>query len=143
MPSIEHYKPAPDGWVAAEIEPNKHSGHWPGWIPAGDGPNDKWHREAFYHTCDYLSDEAVEILVGPKIEGNPYGLKVHHLWKHGGTTFKDFNDGIKTDNALREFDKLKTWLQNNVIVEGIVWHHQDGRMVKIKRKDFGLPWPPV
>ena len=23
-------------------------------------------------------------------------------------------------------------------IEGIVWHHPDGRMVKIKAKDFGL-----
>jgi hypothetical protein len=27
-------------------------------------------------------------------------------------------------------------------IEGIVWHHQDGRMAKIKRRDFGYPWPP-
>ena len=27
------------------------------------------------------------------------------------------------------------------VVEGIVWHHPDGRMVKIKRKDFGFKWP--
>jgi hypothetical protein len=26
-------------------------------------------------------------------------------------------------------------------IEGIVWHHLDGRMAKIKRRDFGLPWP--
>jgi len=26
-------------------------------------------------------------------------------------------------------------------IEGIVWHHPDGRMAKIKRRDFGLPWP--
>lgn len=26
-------------------------------------------------------------------------------------------------------------------MEGIVWHHPDGRMAKIKRRDFGLPWP--
>jgi hypothetical protein len=29
-------------------------------------------------------------------------------------------------------------------IEGIVWHEQGGlgRMVKIKRRDFGFPWPP-
>ena len=27
-------------------------------------------------------------------------------------------------------------------VEGIVWHHhQDGRMAKIKARDFGIRWP--
>jgi hypothetical protein len=27
-------------------------------------------------------------------------------------------------------------------IEGIVWHGKDGKMAKIKRRDFGLPWPP-
>jgi hypothetical protein len=26
-------------------------------------------------------------------------------------------------------------------MEGVVWYHEDGRMVKIKRRDFGLKWP--
>ena len=47
VPSIEHFKPAPDGWEAAEPEPNKDTGHWPGWMPVGDGPEDEYHREAF------------------------------------------------------------------------------------------------
>lgn len=32
---------------------------------------------------------------------------------------------------------LRSYLANKDI-EGIVWHHPDGRMVKIKGKDFGL-----
>lgn len=36
-----------------------------------------------------------------------------------------------------EFEALKTWLTDKDI-EGIVWHHPDGRMVKIKKKDFRL-----
>lgn len=152
MPTIEHYKPAPDGWIAAEIEPNKHTGHWPGWLPVGDGPQDKWHREAFYFTCDYLDDESTERtttladgtyeLLGPKIQGgNPYELKAHHLWKHGKTTFKDFNGGVQIESSPRDFDGLKKWFAEHDLIEGIVWHHPDGRMVKIKRRDFGLPWP--
>ena len=27
-------------------------------------------------------------------------------------------------------------------IEGIVWHHPDGRMAKIKARDFGIQWPP-
>ena len=34
----------------------------------------------------------------------------------------------------RDFDCILS----DAIVEGIVWHHPDGRMVKIKTKDFGL-----
>ena len=31
-----------------------------------------------------------------------------------------------------------TVANNNL--EGIVWHHPDGRWAKIKRRDFGLKW---
>lgn len=98
-----------------------------------------------------MNDEDIEMtttqtdgtyeLVGPKVEGNPYELKAHHLWKHGKMTFKDFNDKVQINDVSRNFDELRAWFQENDAVEGIVWHHSDGRMVKIKRRDFGLPWP--
>lgn len=37
----------------------------------------------------------------------------------------------------RAFDALREYLRGRDI-EGVVWHHPDGRMVKIKGKDFGL-----
>ena len=37
----------------------------------------------------------------------------------------------------RTYDQIKDALENTDI-EGIVWHHPDGRMVKIKKKDFGF-----
>lgn len=142
MPEEKHFKPAPNNWEAAEAEPNKHTGHWPGWVPVGDGPEDKWHRDAAYKVTNVgedwldLNDGSYE-LVGPKVQGNPYGLKGHHLWRHGGITYRE---EIPPTNIPTTFDELKTWLANHDI-EGIVWHHPDGRMVKIKRKDFGLSWP--
>ena len=36
-----------------------------------------------------------------------------------------------------DFDGLKLYLEHRDI-EGIVWHHPDGRMVKIKKRDFGF-----
>lgn len=36
---------------------------------------------------------------------------------------------------------LRSYLSAGVF-EGIVWHHPDGRMVKIKAKDFGLRRKP-
>ena len=135
MPSIEDYKSAPDGWEAAEPEPNRHTGHWPGWLPISeDDPQDKWHREAF---ARLEGDDGTYELVGPKIgnkgDGNPYQLDSHLLWRHGAPTI---------DSPPRGFDGLKIWFESNM-VEGIVWHHSDGRMVKIKRRDFGLEWPVV
>jgi len=40
------------------------------------------------------------------------------------------------EDAPRKFEEIKAYLADKDI-EGIVWHHPDGRMVKIKKKDFG------
>ena len=137
----EDYKPEPEGWEPAEPEPNQHTGYWPGWLPVGDGPEDKWHREAFCLTIENgvttLEDGTYE-LVGPKVQGDPYGLKAHHLWRHGEIIYRD--QLVTIDKAPRDFNGLCQWLKGNP-VEGIVWHHPDGRMVKIKRRDFGISWP--
>jgi hypothetical protein len=124
------YKAAPKDWIPCEEGPDEHTGHWPGWVPVGEGPDDKWHREAFSH-CKAKVDGTYE-LIGPKVQGNPYRLSEHGLVQHGLWKF----DGI----VPRTFTGLKTWFES-CTVEGIVWHHLDGRMVKIKRRDFGLPWP--
>lgn len=145
IPTVEDYKPAPEGWDAAEDTPNLHTGHWPGWLPVGGGPEDKWHRQAAanYHLDDGervdLDDGTYE-LVGPKVQGNPYGLKHHHLWQHGSMTFRDFLQLKGEPNIDLTFTGICLWLADNP-VEGLVWHHPDGRMVKIKRRDFGLAWP--
>ena len=36
---------------------------------------------------------------------------------------------------MLNYDGIKDYLRD-LDLEGIVWHHPDGRMVKIKRKDF-------
>lgn len=146
--------PTPPGFEPAQ-EPDPITLHWPGWVPVGDGNDDKWHREAWYAMTEgHEADEAIAAafgdtadsldgayeLVGPKVQGNPYILKAHHLWRHGALTYRDFNRVQSVEDAPRDFNGLKAWLTDNII-EGIVWHHPDGRMVKIKRRDFGLPWP--
>lgn len=124
------FKPAPDGWIACEETPNEHTGHWPGWVPVGDGPEDKYHREAMHNRAPPTANGTYE-LVGPKVQGNPYDLAEHCLWRHGE---------ILHDVPPRTFDGLCAYLDHYEI-EGIVWHHPDGRMCKIKRRDFGLSWP--
>jgi hypothetical protein len=98
------------------------TGHMPGWIAVGDGPEDRWHREA---QLDGLADGTYE-LCGPKVQGNPEGYEKHELVPHGCYQLTD---------APRDYDGLREYLLARTI-EGIVWHHPDGRMVKIKRKDF-------
>jgi hypothetical protein len=100
-----------------------------GWVPVGEGPEDRWHREAFA-TAGSVPDGTYELL-GPKIQGAKDGHRMHILQPHAGATaYLD---------APREFNALRAWLTENVI-EGLVWHHDDGRMAKIKRRDFGLKW---
>lgn len=115
-------KTPPAGFEAAQ-EPDPVTGHHPGWIPVGDGPDDAWHREAF-NRMDY-ADGTYE-LIGPKIQGNPEKTLAHVLHPHGVDVLAD---------APRTFEAIKAYL-SALPYEGIVWHHPDGRMVKIKRKDF-------
>jgi len=126
---------APDGWMPCEELPNEHTGHWPGWVPVGDGPEDQWHREAMKNEGDDLIKSGTYELCGPKILGNPHGFSQHTLVSHD-VLFLDIYP-----QPPRTFDALKEWLDKTANFEGIVWHHPDGRMVKIKRKDFGLSWP--
>lgn len=39
---------------------------------------------------------------------------------------------------VRDMSKQPALVEN--VIEGLVWHHDDGRMAKIKRRDFGLKW---
>jgi hypothetical protein len=116
-------KTPPAGFEAAQ-EPDPVTGHHPGWIPVGDGPEDRWHREAIKPDAP-IPDGTYE-LVGPRIQGNPEGFAAHELVPHGVDILAD---------APRSFAAIKEYLTARKI-EGIVWHHPDGRMVKIKRKDF-------
>lgn len=120
------FKAAPDGFEACEVLPDHKTGHWPGWLPVGQGPEDRWFREAW--GAGKLTDGTYE-LVGPKIQNNKYNLDRHELWQHG----------CKYVEVDRSFEAISEWLASNVH-EGLVFHHPDGRMAKIRRKDFQLDW---
>jgi hypothetical protein len=137
-------KQPPTGFVPAQ-EPDPVTGHWPGWLKVGEGTEDQWFREAWisaYHptfdgeVTEYIGPaEGTYELVGPKVQGNPYGLAKHALWRHGETVL---------DDVPRDFAGIREWLSVHPNVEGIVWHRDrsaDPDMVKLKRRDFGLPWP--
>lgn len=118
----------PFGFVLADMD--EVTGKKVGWIEVGNGSEDKWHREATGGMTDNIpmADGTYE-LVGPKIQGNPENYKQHTLVAH--STAKAFT------NVPVDFFGLKNWLADKNI-EGIVWHHPDGRMVKIKKKDYRL-----
>lgn len=118
-------KMPPPNFIAAN-EIDSETGKQQGWVPVGDGPDDRWHREAFARSP--LPDGTYELL-GPKIQGNPEQYVEHVLWPHGSDVLSP--DTPRTFDGLRKFFEVAD-------IEGIVWHHPDGRMVKIKAKDFGF-----
>jgi len=134
-------KTPPKGFEPAQ-DPDPKTGHWPGWLPVGDGPEDRWHREAFERMIRTPDGRVMKAewyfeqgdfngtyeLIGPKIQGNPEKHNEHCLIPHGY---------VKLNDCPRDFDGLKDYLRD-LDIEGVVWHHPDGRMVKIKKKDFGF-----
>lgn len=98
-----------------------------GWVPVGEGPEDKWFREALPPAVGAVPEDGTYELVGPKVQKNPENYGNHALLKHSDAEVLD---------APRDYDGLRAWLDGRDI-EGIVWHHPDGRMAKIKARDFG------
>lgn len=129
-PRTGERKTPPAGFVACQ-EPDPITGHWPGWVPARP-KEDKWIIEAFAASGE-PSDGTYEAC-GPKINGNAERVNFHCLMAHG------LPDSKVWGRTFTSFDDIRLFLAA-VSVEGIVWHHPDGRMAKIKTRDFGLEWP--
>ena len=125
-------KPPPVGWDPCDDAPDPVTGHWPGWILVGFAPQWRWHRMAWDALAAPLPDGTYE-LVGPAVNANHDGEPAHVFRRHGDTTYPD---------APRTWDGLREWLSTRA-VEGLVFHHQDGRMCKIRRADYGFAWPVV
>lgn len=106
------------------------TGHMPGWVPVGDGPEDRWFREAF--DSPFVLHDGTYELCGPKVQGNPERLESHCLVQHGFQALP---------SAPRDFDGIKEYLRTRDI-EGIVWWRNiddpNCEKVKIKKKDFGF-----
>lgn len=104
-----------------------------GWVPVGDGPEDQYLRLALEHSTKMndgtLPDGTYEFL-GPKSQGNVEGFAYHDLLRH--------EDAEVLADAPHDYEGLKAYLAAHPDIEGIVFHHIDGRAVKIKGKDFGV-----
>lgn len=123
-------KNPPPGFEPA-MEADPVTGHHTGWVLVGDGPEDEWHRKAFLLL--HAEPDGTYELCGPKVQGNPERLGRHHLLPHAEARM--FPDCPRDYNGLYEWFKDKD-------IEGVVWHHPDGRMAKLKKRDFGLSRKP-
>lgn len=122
-------KRPPPNFRAEETDPN--TGKTVGWEPIEQSsffkafssmtPADRYMPSGTYELC------------GPKVNGNPEGYEHHVLVPHGC-----YSPLFPDHRIPRDFDGLKALLTSDGFTfEGVVWHHEDGRMVKIKRRDFG------
>jgi Family of unknown function (DUF5565) len=121
-------QPEPEGFVSEGSDAE--TGKTVGWVPVDDyGPEDKYHREAWEKQRG-LGDGTYE-LIGPNVQKNPENVVCTMLVAHG--------DGIAgaVPGVPRDFAGLAAWFEGKDI-EGLVFHHPDGRMAKIKMRDFGL-----
>ena len=139
---VREGKKAPEGWIhwsaimpggEGEGGPRITEGH--GWIPVGDGPEDRAYVQAIEFWLETEGPEkegdGTYELCGPNVQGNPHGFTKNLLIKHGNQVVAHVP---LTFEGMRDYMEL---FQH----EGLVYHHPDGRMAKIKRRDFGHPWP--
>lgn len=79
------------------------------------------------HSCEAL---------GPRIQGNPLELE-EHVCVAFNLRAPAYPQVPRGYTELREFlADLESQFAPGHLAEGIVFHHQDGRRAKIKRKDF-------
>lgn len=121
-------KQAPEGFDP--ISTDEVTGKTMGWEPAEASGFAKFLDEAIGGT-DF--DAGTYELCGPKINGNPEQYERHALMAHAHAQFDQ--------QPPRDFDSLRALFTDPdsdfpARYEGIVWHHPDSRMVKIKRRDF-------
>ena len=121
-------KPEPPGFVT--LEHDEETGKTVGWEPVEQSAFARWHAEAASGDDGHGWDPGTYELVGPKVNGNPENAPSHMLLMH--------EDAHVLDDAPRDLEGLAMWLHAHPY-EGIVWHHPDGRMAKIKKRDFPRP----
>ena len=130
---VKRGKPTPSDFVPLEHDPV--TGKTVGWVPVdANDKSDRWHIEAFADMT-VIEDGTYE-LCGPKVQGNPEGCSAHTLIPHAKAQ--------QYPNVPRTFEGIRDFLADTIgylDIEGLVFHHPDGRMAKIKTRDFGLRRP--
>src|SRR5438132_5118919 len=88
------------------------TGKQQGWIPVGDGKEDKWHREAFESlvaVSGFNRAYGTYELVGTKIQGDPEHWGCHALIAHRSLGLRLIED------CPRDFDGIREYLQTRDI----------------------------
>lgn len=125
-------KAEPDNYRVVERDPI--TGKSVGWEPIGQSGWAKWHAEALARAeGTIVLHPGTYELVGPKVNGNPEDVEAHTLVRHAEA------ETLPVTGAPRDYDAIKALvlgLAADYGWEGVVYHHDDGRMAKIKARDY-------
>lgn len=134
---VKKDKTPPPNWLP--VETDDITGKRMGWEPIEQSGYHKMLLEAveeYEHGHQTNADSGTYELCGPKINGNPEKYPMHWLVKHSDAQ-------ILTQEVYDPpygYDEIKDLVlfYKRFYFEGIVWHHPDGRMAKMKVRDYGL-----
>ena len=124
-------KQPPEGAIPCQPEPDPVTGHWPHWYQVSDRTAADKHFVHAYVNTPWVNEDGTYEAVGLHFQRNPYKLDDDFLERHGRIRIKD---------CPRDFEGIREYLRTHNI-EGIVFHRGNGKMCKIRRKDFGFKWP--
>lgn len=133
---VKKGKQVPVGAIPCQ-KPDTITGHWPHWVLVDPyNPEDKYFMQGWSNLINISALEDINKfdgtyeLCGPKINGNKEDLSSHELIKHGEWKI-DLPVELRTFQAIKQLLEITPW-------EGIVFHHPDGRMAKIRKSDYGF-----
>ena len=122
---VKEGKEAPENFVS--LTTDEETGKTIGWEPIEQSPFKKFFEEAVQSRAYW--DEGTYELIGPKINRNPEGASRHTLIGHANAETLGLLD--------RSYDGIQVFL-SGIDIEGIVFRHPDGRLAKIKKRDYGM-----
>ena len=114
-------------------DPDPITEHWPHWVQVDEySKADTWFSvaRANYVMKHGTPEDGTYEAIGPHFNGNPHNLDLDILAPHG----------IEKITIKRDYDSIKKYLEETHI-EGIVFWLNGEPVCKIKRSDFGFPWP--
>jgi hypothetical protein len=115
------------------VEADTITGKTVGWEPIEQSGFAKWFADALSRAVPIEIEPGTYELCGPKVQGNPERLYNHMLIPHAhADVVIEPTIGPRTFESIRE-QVLEYGSHGR---EGFVYHHPDGRMAKIKARDF-------
>ena len=139
---VRNGRTPPLGFMTAEHD--RMTGNTVGWVPIDPAEaEDRWYVQGVRGSTIRQPPPEGDTyeLVGPMVQQNTEKALRHQLIRHDAEELRIAEPpDLKTRTPVEAFALLEDYLAA-FPHEGIVWHRNDGTWAKVKRRDFGHPWP--